>query len=119
MQPRLDDALIEFSFSDEELLTAQVLDSLKIGYYQTLYAQLWKERNSIKAPENPSEDRTYFLQIAELDGQMATFQRLIQGHKTAIDALNKKKLQDEALKQNVQGNTEQQAAKLVHKQPNI
>lgn len=90
--PRLDDANIEFTFAPEEILAAKFLDPLKIQWLQTLYAQTWKQKAATPAPENPADDRMYFLRMAELDGKMAMLQQLMDDHKEALKSFNEAKL---------------------------
>lgn len=92
--PRLDDANIEYSFADEELLAAKILDPLKILYYQTLYAQIWKQKASSLMPESMELDRSYLMKLCELEGQLNFIQRLMDDHKNAIKEFNERKLQD-------------------------
>lgn len=112
MQPRLDDALLEYSFTAEELKMAQLLDPLKIAYYQTLYAKIWKTRNSIQLPGTPNLDREYMQQIIEIDGKLAMLQELMDGHKQVLIDIDKGK-------EGAAGSTEQIAANLVDKQPKL
>lgn len=118
MQPRLDDATIEYQFSDIEKITARILDPVKIAWIQTKYAETWKGRNSTPAPEDPANDRSYFLKIAELDGYMRALQELLNDHKDAIAELNARKLAGE----NIDIGTSDQsvgerASQLVHRIP--
>jgi hypothetical protein len=92
--PRLDDANIEYTFADTEILTAKILDPLKILWYQTLYAQIWKQKASMLVPETVELDRSYLMKICELDGQLNFIQRLLDDHKNAIKEFNERKLQD-------------------------
>lgn len=100
-QPRLDDANIEYSFPPEEALAAKILDDLKILWYQTKYAQYWKMRANIPASEGPETDRSYFLQLAELDGRLSAIQEILNDHKNAISEFNTAK---QTLVQNDGGN---------------
>lgn len=112
--PRLDDANIEFEFTQQESLVARALDSMKIAWLQTKYANYWKLRNSIKAPESPEEDRSYFLKVAELDGKLGFIQELLDDHKNAISEMSA--VQDDSKDA---GKTEEATAKraalLVHR----
>lgn len=92
--PRLDDATIEYSFSAEEAVSAQVLDPLKIAWIQTMYAQTWKQKNSIPLPEEMVLDRSFMLRIAELEGRMNAYQALLDGHRTAIGAYQEARSKD-------------------------
>lgn len=82
--PRLDDANIEFSFSLEEQQAAKFLDPLKIMWYQTKYAQIWKQKASILMPEDRVVDRSYFMKLAELEGKLNLLQELLDDHKNAL-----------------------------------
>lgn len=82
--PRLDDATIEFSFTPEELRMAKLLDPLKIAYLQTLYAQDFKTRASVKLPVAKELEMSYILECAELDGRMSAIQTLLDNHKLAM-----------------------------------
>lgn len=97
--PRLDDANIEYSFADHEILAAKILDPLKIIWYQTLYAQLWKQKASMLMPETMELDRSYIMKICELEGQLNFIQRLMDDHKNAVKDFNAKKLQDPTITQ--------------------
>lgn len=92
--PRLDDANIEYTFADQEILAAKILDPLKILWYQTLYAQIWKQKASMLMPETMELDRSYIMKICELEGQLNFIQRLMDDHKTALKEFNDRKIQD-------------------------
>lgn len=81
--PRLDDANIEYNFTEDELVIARMLDPLKVMYYQTLYAQLWKKKNSIPMPSEMTLDRDFLLNNAELEGRMNMLQELMDAAKPA------------------------------------
>lgn len=89
--PNLADANIEYTFPPEEVLAAKILDPLKILWYQTKYAQAWKQRNSIPASEGPETDRSYFLKLAELDGRLNAIQEIMDDHRTALLQFNEVK----------------------------
>ena len=84
MQPRLDDANIEYQFSDLEKIAARFLDPVKIAWFQTKYAETWKIKASTPVPEDPIADRSYFLKMAELDGYLRALHDLIYVHKEAM-----------------------------------
>lgn len=94
--PRLDDANIEYSFADSEILAAKILDPLKIMWYQTKYAQKWKQKASMLVPESTELDRSFLMKICELDGQLNFIQEVLDDHKNAIKEFNDRKLQDPA-----------------------
>lgn len=116
-KPNLTDANIEFEFSQEESLVARTLDSNKIAWYQTKYAQYWKLKNSTPVPEDTNLDRSYFIRIAELEGRMNCLQELMDDHKNALRELN------EMNQGNVQADTKtddaaaSRASQLVHRIP--
>lgn len=89
--PRLDDANIEFTFSEEEGRAARILDPLKIMWFQTKYAAYWKMRNSIPVSESSDVDRSYFVKIAELDGRLGAIQEILDDHKNALKEFNEAK----------------------------
>lgn len=97
--PRLDDANIEYSFADQEILAAKILDPLKILWLQTKYAQKWKQKASMLVPESVELDRSYLMKICELDGQLNFIQELLDDHKNALTEFNDRKLQDPAASQ--------------------
>lgn len=112
--PRIDDANIEFAFTQEEARMAQILDPLKIAWLQTKYAAYWKLKNSLKVPEDPILDRSYFLQLAEYDGKLSAIQELLDGHKTALAEYNATKDQDVTQSGQAADTTAQRASQLVH-----
>ena len=97
-QPRLDDATIEYTFSVEEATMAKVLDPLKIAWYQTRYAQLWKQKNSTPMPEESSLDRSFMLRMAEIEGKMNAIQEILDDHRNAMISYNEAKLSGDPLK---------------------
>lgn len=86
--PRLDDALLEYSFTQEEAYSAQILSPLQIMFFQTLYAKYFKVRGSMKLPEDLTLNREYTLSILELDGKLAMLQELMDNHKNALQQLS-------------------------------
>lgn len=115
--PRLDDANIEFSFSEHEALLAQVLDPLKIPWLQTKYAMYWKMKNSTPVPESSDLDRSYFVKIAELEGRLNMIQELLDDHKSAGDKLKNQTQVDLADANKSETATAERAAQLVHRIP--
>lgn len=115
MQPRLDDALIEYSFTEEEARMAQILDPLKIAYLQTKYAQYFKLRGSIKIPESKELNMAYILQCLELDGKLTMIQELLDGHKEALKSYNNAKQNDGIQVNQTEQATAERAASQVHK----
>jgi hypothetical protein len=113
MQPRLDDANIEFDFTPTEKISARILDAVKIAWLQTKYSQLWKKRNSTPASESVETDRSYFLQIAELDGRLSMIQELLDDHKAAMQELSDKPPTDGTVEKN-DASVTARASKLVH-----
>lgn len=89
--PKLNDALIEYEFSNVEQLTAQILDPLKIIWLQTKYAQLMKLKASELMPEAAGLDRSYIMKLAEIEGKLNMIQELLDEHKQAINSLNELK----------------------------
>lgn len=82
--PRLDDANIEYVFSEMESRAARILDPLKIIWLQTKYAQIWKRKAASLMPESVELDRSYIQQICELEGQLNFIQELLDDHKKAL-----------------------------------
>lgn len=115
MQPNLTDATLEFTFSAEEEILAQQLDPIKIGWYQTKYAKLWKERNSLPAPADPKDDRVFFLRLAEIDGQMMVYQAILDEHKLVTSDINAARAAQVEQADREQANIAERAAKQVHK----
>jgi hypothetical protein len=88
--PRLDDANIEYSFSEEEQHAARFLDPLKIMWFQTKYAQLWKQKASMLLPETGDIDRSYLMKLCEIEGQLNCIQDLLDDHKKAMKEYTEK-----------------------------
>lgn len=115
--PRIDDANIEFSFSEQEALMAQILDPLKIPWLQTKYAMYWKLKNTTPVPEDPALDRSYFVKIAEIEGRMNMIQELLDDHKTAMLKLKNSDQSDPNTSNQTEAATAERASQLVHRIP--
>lgn len=117
-QPRLDDANIEFTFTEQEGLIAQILDPVKIAWLQTKYARYWKLKNSTPVPESTELDRSYFIRIAELEGRMNFIQELLDDHKTAIGVMQERTQADpNAASNQTEAALAERAANQVHRIP--
>jgi hypothetical protein len=114
-KPRLDDANIEFDFTQEETFVARSLDPIKIAWLQTKYSKYWKLRNSTPVPEDPILDRSYFSRVAEIDGKLGLIQELLDDHKEAMKEIAEigGGVSQEAVK--TEEATAQRAANLVHR----
>lgn len=113
--PRLDDAVIEFSFNTDELINARILDPLKIAWYQTLYSRIWKQKSSIQVPESLELTLPYVQQICELEGRLGMIQQILDDHNAAMKEFNERKLQDPNLTESTVESTARRAANLVNK----
>lgn len=114
-KPNLTDANIEFEFSQEESLVARTLDSVKIAWLQTKYAQYWKLKNSTPVPEATELDRSYFIKIAEIEGRMNFIQELLDDHKTALRELNEMNKGNMQATSQTDEATAKRADQLVHR----
>lgn len=111
--PNLTDALIEFTFTPEELIGARILDANKQAYYRTLYAKLFKQRGSILIPSGKELEGDYIKQCCEIDGKLAMLQELMDGHTEALNEFNKRKQEAEVLNQDPT-DVAKRAAQQVH-----
>lgn len=84
---RLDSVLYEFAFSEEEARSSRLLSDLQVKRFHTLYAMTFKQRGSLPAPEDPANDRSYFLKLAEIDGCLGTIQQILDDHGSALREL--------------------------------
>ena len=84
MQLRPDSIFQEFIFSEQEQILARTLTPLQIGWLQTKYTRVFKEKASKIVPEDATLDRSYFLSLGELEGKLAILQELFDDHKAAI-----------------------------------
>jgi hypothetical protein len=117
--PRLDDALIEFSFTPLEKVTARSLTPLQIQWFQTKYAELFKQRGSTKLPTGTQLDADFIKEVCELDGKLAMLEEIFSDHKAAMNELNTSKLaQVDMTTQTTQGvdTIQERASSLVHQQ---
>lgn len=89
--PRLDDANIEYSFTEEEMLAAKFLDPVKIMWLQTKYAQIWKQKASMILPEDGNLEKSYLMKLCEFEGQLNILQELLDEHKQALQEFNLRK----------------------------
>lgn len=117
-KPNLTDANIEFEFTDDEAIVAKMLDPVKIAWYQTKYARIWKLRSTIPVPQDPLGDRAYFVEIAELDGRLGAIQDLMDDHKAAVAAMNaRNEVNTSNSVSKTQEATAERASKLVNRIP--
>lgn len=86
--PKLDDNLLEYSFSNEEYKVARALNPLQIALLHTKRAQFIKLRASIPIPEDINLNRSYITQCCEIDGKIAFIQELLDEHTAVIKELS-------------------------------
>jgi hypothetical protein len=91
-QPRLDDALLEYTFSEPEKIQAMFLNASKIAYYQTLYSKYFKLRGTMPVPEGKELEYQYIKDVIMYDGKMAMIQELLDNHKEAVRMLAERKV---------------------------
>lgn len=117
---RIDNALNEFEFTVQEALAARTLSPLQAKWYQTKYAQIFKEKASKIIPEDTGFDRAFLLAIGELEGKLTMLTELFNDHVAAMADLSDPS-KTELLK--VDGNpvvdtTATRASNLVNQNPN-
>lgn len=84
---RLDSTLHEYAFTEDEARSAKLLSDVQVKRFHTLYALTFKQRGSLPAPEDPSLDRSYFLNLAEIDGRLGIIQQILDDHGQALREL--------------------------------
>lgn len=86
--PKLEDNLVEYSFTVEEYKAARALNPLQIAYYHTLRAQLLKQKASELVPDSKELELSYIQRIVELDGKMNMLTELLGGHEAVLKELS-------------------------------
>ena len=86
--PRNDSVLIEFEFTVQEALAARALTPLQIQWYQTKYAQLFKEKASSIIPEDTGLDRSFLLRLGEIEGKLNMLQEIFGDHANMLKELS-------------------------------
>lgn len=108
---------IEYNFTDQEWINARVLTELQLARLQTIRAQIMKKKATTLVPEDATQDRSWSLQQAELQGQIDFITvDLIDAHYAALKELNdpnKPHMQDNPNPQDI-ADIATRASKLVH-----
>lgn len=115
--PKLDDNLLEYSFSKEEYRAARVLTQLQIYLLHTKRAQLMKIKAAELIPDDPALTRPYITRMCEIDGKMAQIQEMLDDHTAALNELNDPGKNEQGVAEQIVDSVEQRANDLVHKQP--
>lgn len=87
--PKVDSAIVEYSFSKEEWIAARTLSLVQICNFHTKYAMLMKKKASLLIPNKANMANYEFVaEIAEIDGQMAMIQEILTDHQQAQLEMN-------------------------------
>ena len=114
--PKLDEAIVEYTFAQTEKISARVLDPLKLTWIQTKHAKAVKEKALILMPEDITLSLSYVQKIAELEGRINAFLEILRDHYTALKELNEVKLAGDEVTDTSEESTAKRAAQLVNRQ---
>lgn len=113
---RPDSIYQEWIFSPEEELQSKILSELLIKKLNTRYCELLKSKGLSDIPITEDEQRTYFIMMAGIDGQMAFITELFTNHREALTVLSdpSRKQQAEMTEQVSEQKLAEAAARQVH-----
>jgi hypothetical protein len=115
MQPNIQDILLEWTFSPQEAHIAAQLDEIKLRWIATKYAKLFKKKAALEMPITPDEQRSYFLELARIDGRLDVYQELLDEHKVATNEINAAKAAAERAAKDRDSDLATRASQQVHK----
>lgn len=86
-QLRTDNVLNEFEFTAQELIAARTLSPLQVQWFQTKYAQLFKQKASSLIPADSGLDRDFLLTLGEVEGKLNMLQEIFADHAAVLAEL--------------------------------
>jgi K+/H+ antiporter YhaU regulatory subunit KhtT len=114
--PKLEDNLLEYTFSTEEYRAARLLNPMQIALLQTKRAQLLKLKASEPIPEDISLNRSYITRICEIDGKMAQIQEMFDDHQAAMHELSNPNKTNASVAEQIIDTVAERASQLVNRQ---
>lgn len=109
----VDNVFTDFLFTTEELRAARILSDLQLCYFRHLRSQYMQQKIGMLVPEDPTNDRSYFLQKAEIEGKIQVMNEIIDLHHAALLEIPKPQDDPAAAGQN-ELSIAKNAANLVH-----
>lgn len=86
-QPNLNASMMEWMFTSQEAIQAQLLPEITILWLKTKYARMLAQTIQESPPILAEMDREYLMHRAELGGKLAMITEIIQDHVNAVNAV--------------------------------
>lgn len=99
-QLRPDSSLAEYLFTEQETIAAKILSPLQVMWLQTQYTLLMKKKASSLVPESGELDRSFFLQMGEIEGHLNCIQQMFNDSLEAQSLLAQRNLVTEPISNN-------------------